>query len=107
MTQTDDGHAHARAEVIATLGGPVAQRMALCGSEPGFRRRLTREQVVAFHEAGHIVAAAALGRYFYHVTIVPDRAVKIQKTGHVGGAAWYGSQSNPNWTPPDSKSRVS
>jgi hypothetical protein len=76
--------------VIILLAGNAAARRALQGSELGWRRHLTRDQYVAFHEAGHAVAAVVGGYCGYRLSIVARRDIKIGSTGFLGGIAFLG-----------------
>lgn len=91
MTGPEDSRKRAEIEVMIALSGPIGERMAVAGSEPGFKRRRTAEELTAHHEASHLCMAAACGRHCYSGTIVPDRSVRIQKTSYSGGFAQYGA----------------
>jgi hypothetical protein len=60
------------AEAVTCLAGPLAEKRALRGSGPGWVRSRTWEERVAYHEAGHAVAAAACRLYVHSVSIIPD-----------------------------------
>ena len=49
------------ASVVVYLAGNAAERQALQGSAPGWRRWRTPEQLRALHEAGHAIAQWARG----------------------------------------------
>jgi hypothetical protein len=87
-----DGRAWAEKQVVISLAGKAAERLARRGSEPGWQRWLSKEQRVATHEAGHALAAIAAERFVYQLSIVADESVTIQKTGHLGGFAQHGPQ---------------
>ena len=48
-----NGRAYGEQEVIIALAGKIAERRCQQGSAPGWRRPRPRDEVVAFHEAGH------------------------------------------------------
>ncbi len=56
---------------IIFAAGPIASRRCLRGSEPGWRRVRTREEIAAHHEAAHAAVALALGTVAWLATIVP------------------------------------
>ena len=57
--------------MIVTCAGPAAGTRCLQGSEPGWTRTRSRVERIAFHEAAHAVANAALGGRSTTATIVP------------------------------------
>jgi ATP-dependent Zn protease len=57
---------------VLYLAGPAAQKRARRGSAPGWVRNRSPRELVAFHEAGHCVVAAALSQIVFSVSIVPD-----------------------------------
>jgi len=86
-----NSHAFAREEGIIVLAGKVAEKRALRGSEPGWRRWRRAEELRAFHEAGHAIAAIAMGQYVYLLNIVPDPSRLVGKGNQIqGGIAWTG-----------------
>lgn len=90
------------ADVLRTLAGPIAERRAMDGGG-GFRRWLSWDQSCAYHEAGHLVIAWALGFHPWQASIKPDPTVKIG-AGFVGGFASAGITKEPVLDlPPGSK----
>jgi hypothetical protein len=87
-----DGRAWAEKQVIISLAGKAAERLARRGSEPGWQRWLSREQRIALHEAGHAVIAIAAERFVYQLSIVADKSVTIQKTSYLAGFAQHGTE---------------
>lgn len=71
----EPGQAWAERRVIIALAGSVAQRRAHQPSPAGWKRMLSSEQATCFHEAGHAVAAYALGWHAYLMTIDPPPLV--------------------------------
>jgi len=71
----EDARTSAERYVIIACAGAAAARRSLRGSSPGWVRCRTRDEVKAFHESGHIVAAARLGLFCRAASIVPARGV--------------------------------
>lgn len=86
----DPSRKRAEEQAIILLAGNAAARRAGRGSEPGWRRQLTRDQHTAFHEAGHAVAAVVAGEYAYGLSIVPRLDIKIGESCVLGGFAHHG-----------------
>lgn len=86
----------ARAEGHISLGGYAAEHRALYGA-PGtvWRRLRSRDELKAFHEAGHAVVALCFDRYVFGLSINPDSAVKIGNSGTLGGFALIGRNPEP------------
>jgi hypothetical protein len=89
ITEEDD-FAWAEHTLVILLAGRAAQRLALRGSEAGWRRMRRRLELTAFHEAGHGVVAAACGRTVYELTIVPDPFCEMGKNLMSGGSCREG-----------------
>ena len=66
----------AGAELRMLLSGRVAVRLALRGSEPGWRRFRSAQELRAYHEVGHCVSALCSGRHVYELTITPNPIFK-------------------------------
>ncbi|HTX35410.1 MAG TPA: hypothetical protein VME43_10320 [Bryobacteraceae bacterium] len=87
--------ARQEADVVFHLAGNAAARRALQGSEPGWRRLRSGDELRAFHEAGHAVAIWAAGGHPWWLSIVADETVRIGKTGFEGGVCWGGGSPLP------------
>lgn len=74
------GRKWAEREALVALAGVVAQRKARQELAP-----LSWMLEAAFHEAAHSVIALKTGMFPWVVSIVPNREVKVGKTGHSGG----------------------
>ena len=57
---------------MVSLAGPLAERRARRGSEPGWVRMLSEERRIAVHEAGHAICALVCEKYVIELTIIPD-----------------------------------
>lgn len=92
--ELDERAANARAnfelQVLIALAGPAAQRRAVQSSEPGWRRVRMPDELRAFHECGHGIAALAFGRRVYHLSIVEDATIPIG-AGYLAGICQHGS----------------
>ena len=83
------------ADVVRSLAGKVAERRALRGAELGWIRQRTSDELMAFHEAAHAVAGWVHGEYPYWLSIIPNPAVRIQKTSHLGGISMSARSPDP------------
>ena len=95
--ELDERAATARAnfemQALIALAGPAAQRRALQSNEPGWRRLRMPDELRAFHECGHGIAALAVGRRVYHLSIVEDTTISIG-SGYLAGVCQHGSDPN-------------
>ncbi len=73
------------ASVVVYLAGNAAERRALQGSAPGWRRWRTPEELRALHEAGHAIAQWARGDCVWKLSIIIGKNVRIGKSGFLGG----------------------
>lgn len=89
-TESDPSRRWVEEQVIILLAGNAAARRAIRGSEPGWRRQLTRDQHTAYHEAGHAVAAVVADEYAYGLSIVLRPDIKVGKSSILGGFAFHG-----------------
>jgi hypothetical protein len=91
------GHWWAETELLFLLAGKAAERLALRGSEPGWRRFRTADELRSFHEAAHGLIAASRGRTVYSLSIIPDLKREVGTTGLyiVGGYCEQGSSPDP------------
>jgi hypothetical protein len=85
-----EGRRHFETAVLICLAGKAGERRCRQGSEPGWVRWRSWDEIKAYHEAGHAVVAHLLGRYVWRLSIVPDQSVKLQKTSYVAGRCWSG-----------------
>ena len=85
-----EGRRHFETEALISLAGKAGERRCQQGSEPGWVRWRSWDEVKAYHEAAHAVVAHLFGRYVWRLSIVPDESVKVQKTSHVAGRCWSG-----------------
>jgi hypothetical protein len=90
--QATDPRMYFEQHVVRMMAGLSAERRALQGSEPGWVRRRTRDELRAYHEAGHATAAWVFGLYTYKLSIVRQPSVKVGRTGIVGGFAHSGER---------------
>jgi hypothetical protein len=65
-----DYQQYCEGRMALTLAGNLAMRRAVQGSTPGWRRVRTCRELIALHEAGHAVIAAAVGFHVHRVFIV-------------------------------------
>ena len=65
-----EGERWAADEVIGALAGPAAARRCLRGGGTGWRRVRSAASILAHHEAGHAIAAAAAGLCPIHLDLV-------------------------------------
>ena len=72
------------ASVVVYLAGNAAERRALQGSAPGWRRWRTPEKLRALHEAGHAIAQWVRGDCVWKLSIILDKNVRIGKFGRRG-----------------------
>jgi hypothetical protein len=79
------GYVWAYHQIISILAGPAAQRRCLIGSSVGWCRIRTREEEIAFHEAGHVIGHHLGGDYVYCATIIPDERVRSGRHDRVAG----------------------
>jgi hypothetical protein len=70
------------ASILISLAGKAAERRSLQGSDPGWRRLRSAEELIAFHEAGHAVVARAVGWHTYEINMRPDNGQRVE-TGAV------------------------
>lgn len=82
-------------DAIISLAGKAAERRALRGTAPGWRRMRTRDEIRAYHEAGHAVARLCAGQYVWKLSIIPDATVCIQETGISAGYCAGGKTQEP------------
>ena len=78
------------ASVVVYLAGNAAERRALQGSAPGWRRWRTPEELRVLHEAGHAIAQWARGDCVWKLSIIVDKNVRIGKSGFLGGYSCAG-----------------
>lgn len=64
--------------IMIALAGRIGERRALRGSEPGWVRVLTPQQLICHHEAAHGVVAVLLGWHVYELNLHPDPALKVE-----------------------------
>jgi len=83
------------ASVVVYLAGNAAERRALQGSAPGWRRWRTPEELRAFHEAGHAIAQWARGDCVWKLSIIVDKNVRVGKFGYLGGYSSAGITPEP------------
>ena len=83
------------ASVVVYLAGKAAERRALQGSAPGWRRWRTPEELRAHHEAGHAIAEVARGCYPWKLSIIVAKNVRIGKSGCLGGYSSAGITPEP------------
>lgn len=83
------------ASVVVCLAGNAAERRALQGSAPGWRRWRTPEEMRAHHEAGHAIAEVARGCYPWKLSIIANKSVRIGKSGFLGGYSSAGITPEP------------
>jgi hypothetical protein len=89
----------AEREVIILFAGQAAERRAVCGSEPGFRRRLTLGQRAAFHEAGHAVSAWMLGLCVIGVNVIADPNVLVGRSNSFSGGVTFTAHEERSLAP--------
>ena len=85
-----DGRRHFETEVLVYLAGLAGEWRCRQGSTPGWVRQRSRLERTSYHEAAHGLAAHMLGRFVWHLSIIPDETIRVQKTLHVAGYAWIG-----------------
>ena len=85
-----EGRRHFETEVLICLAGNAGERRCRQGSEPGWVRWRSWDELKAYHDAAHAIAAHLLGRHVWRLSIVPDKSVTVQKTSYVGGRCWSG-----------------
>ena len=73
------------ASVVVHLAGKAAERRALQGSAPGWRRWRTPEELLAHHEAGHAIAQWARGDFVWKLSIIADKSVRVGNLGYLAG----------------------
>lgn len=83
------------ASVVVYLAGNAAERRALQGSAPGWRRWRTPDEMRALHEAGHAIAQWARGDCVWKLSIIVDKNVRIGKSGYLGGYSSAGITPEP------------
>ena len=83
------------ASVVVYLAGNAAERRALQGSAPGWRRWRTPEELRAIHEAGHAIAQWARGDFVWKLSIMVDKNVRVGKSGYMGGFSSAGITPEP------------
>jgi hypothetical protein len=83
------------ADVVISFAGKMAERRALQGSAPGWRRWRDRDELRAFHEAGHAIAQRAAGRYLWRLSILTNKNVRVGMAGTLGGYASAGFTPEP------------
>jgi hypothetical protein len=66
------------------LAGKAAERRALQGSAPGWRRWRMPEELRAIHEAGHAIAQWARGDFVWKLSIMVDRNVRGREVRLLG-----------------------
>ena len=88
---------------VITLAGPAGERRAHRGSEAGWRRHRGPSEVLALHEAGHVVVARALGQNVLFVSINPNPSV-LTADGRCYAAGFMMHSQLPTipegWQPP-------
>jgi len=90
-----DAIAVLESRAITFLAGAAAARRCLRGSEPGWRRMRTADEVRAFHECGHALARRCAGEFNWALSIIPDDGVRLGKNGFAGGFSWGGLTPEP------------
>lgn len=70
-------------QAVKYLAGRLAERRCQRGSAPGWIRPRTKEELLAFHEAGHAVVSAAFGADVA-VTVIPN-----ERLGYAGRCVTY------------------
>jgi hypothetical protein len=88
-----DGRRHFETEVLIHLAGLAGEWRCRQGSAPGWVRHRSRLERTSYHEAAHGLAAHLVGRFVWHLSIIPDETIRMQKTLHVAGYAWIGQTS--------------
>lgn len=94
-TETAQVIAGLEASVVVYLAGNAAERRALQGSAPGWRRWRTPEELRALHEAGHATAQWARGDCVWKLSIIENKNVRIGKSGFLGGYSSAGITPEP------------
>src|SRR5450759_1974083 len=84
----------AERQVLVSLAGNSAARRAVQGSGPEWRRMRPKEELAAFHEAGHAVVAHLLGLCVWELSIVPNE-FKVGRTQHAAGYALTAEKGKP------------
>ena len=90
-----DGRRHFETEALIHLAGLAGEWRCRKGSAPGWVRQRSRLERNSYHEAAHGLAAHLLGRFVWHLSIIPDETIRMQKTLHVAGYAWSGRTPEP------------
>ena len=76
MTAKESSRIRAENNVVMLLAGSLAARRSLQGSEPGWRRLRAQEELVCFHEAGHVLVFHLNGEHVYEATAIPNSLKK-------------------------------
>lgn len=89
------GVAYFESRAVAILAGRRAEVLALKPDAAGWRKVLAREEIVALHEAAHLVAARELGFVPYECRLAPGE--------RYDGIACYGTtpERPPHLGPPE------
>lgn len=80
---------------VVHLAGKAAERRALQGSAPGWRRWRTPEELRAHHEAGHAIAQWARGDFVWKLSIMVDKNTRVGKSGYLAGFSSAGVTPAP------------
>lgn len=94
-TETAHVIAGLEASVVVYLAGNAAERRALKGSAPGWRRWRMPEELRALHEAGHAIAQLARGNCVWKLSIIENKNVRIGRSGFLGGYSSAGMTPEP------------
>jgi hypothetical protein len=74
VTALDPARSYPARAIMIIAAGPLAQRLATRGSEPGWSRPSTWRRTVAFHESGHCLLSAICGYRVDSATVIPHRS---------------------------------
>ncbi len=102
MMQFDSGKFYPARAVMIIAAGPLAQRLATRGSEPGWRRQSTWRRSVAWHESGHSLVAALCGYNVNSATVVPYRSPEGSPPANYEGLTKVSEPGRELETTPDS-----
>jgi hypothetical protein len=72
---------------IVYFAGTAAERRALRGSAPGWRRHRSKLELRAHHEAAHGACGHVHNQFVHRLTIVEDPTVKLHGNLIAGGRA--------------------
>jgi hypothetical protein len=86
------GQSWVETELLILLAGKAAERLALQGSEAGWRRMRRAGELRAWHEVGHGLVAHLRGRTVYEMSIVIDPEEQVGPTPRCisGGSCTWG-----------------